>query len=249
MSQMRDSARSAEWVARVVAGNPMVKILDDAGNWTGNIRTCPVRLSFFKNSLHVPAKPTGEGGQVREDATPVFEVQMMVPPCASDQVRSVLLPLLADKERESFPKNFGPDGRSFGLHSPIRDQAERQNYAGYTPGGILLRATTRYKPPIVDTANNPIVDPKRAYPGVWALVSFNLFAYGDKAKLPKKGISLGLQAVMIVADDNILGGGAVDPKTQFRGVQIDSSFDAAAAFGSAPPPPPPARRSAADLLG
>ena len=234
MTQMKDSAKSAEWVARVVAENPIRKIMDAKGQWTGNILTCPVRLSFFNNSLHVAVAGKNDDGT---DKAPIFEVQALFPPCANDQIGSVLLPIIDAKARQDFPQNVGPDGSLFGIRTPLRRQDERQQYSGFTPGGFFLRATTQYKPPVVDTANNPIVDPSRAYPGVWALLSINLFKYAMKVN---KGLSFGLQAVMIVADDNKLAGGAVDTKTQFQGVKIDGGFDPVKAFGASAAPPPPA---------
>jgi hypothetical protein len=237
VSQMRDSAKSAEWVARVVAENPIQKVLDDNGQWAGNIRTCPVRLSFFNNSLHTAVAGKNDDGT---DKTPTFEVQALFPPCANDQITQVLLPLLYDRVRQDFPQNIGPDGSIFGIKTPLRRQEERQQYGGFTPGGFFLRATTQYKPPVVDSANNPIVDQNRAYPGVWGIISINLFKYAMKVN---KGVSFGLQAVMIVADDNKLGGGAVDAKAQFAGVKIDASFDAAKVFGAPTAPPPPVPHS------
>lgn len=256
MSQMRDSAKSAEWVAKMVAANPIAKIMNQqTGQWDGNIRTCPVRLNFFNNSLHTGVVGKNDDGTPR--TTAIFEIQMLFPPCAKAQVDAVLRPVLLDKMRGVFPASFNPqtgapvsvapDGFPYGLHSPLRMQDEKQNYAGFTPGGYFIRATTQYKPPVVDTANNPIVDTARAYPGVWALVSINLFDYGLRPVRPKKGISFGLQAVMLIADDTPLAGGGVDTKTQFAGVNIDSGFDPATAFGQNTPPPPV--RSAADLLG
>jgi hypothetical protein len=250
VSQMRDSAKSAEWVAKVVAENPIRKILNpQTGQWDGNILTCPVRLSFFDNSLHKMVYGKNDDGSTKTNGG--FEVQILFPPCATPQVDSVLRPLVRELEFASFPKNFGPDGNSFGLHSPFRNQAEKQNYAGFTPGGILIRAQTQYKPPVVDSANNPIVDESRAYPGVWALVSVNLFHYPKNAGnfKGKRGVNFGLQAVMIIADDNKLGGGAgVDTKTQFAGVKIDAAFDPASAFGQPVAPPAPALSSAQSAL-
>lgn len=242
MSQMRDSAKSAEWVERVVRENPIQKIMNpQTGQWDGNVRTCPVRLSFFDNSLHKMVYGKNDDGTTKQFGS--FEVQILFPPCATAQVDQVLRPLVRDMEFASFPKNFVPDGSSFGLHPPFRNQGEKQNYAGFTPGGILIRAQTQYKPPVVDTANNPIVDESRAYPGVWAIVSVNLFHYPKNAAKfkGKRGVNFGLQAVMIVADDNKLGGGtAANPATQFAGVRIDGSFDPARAFGAPAPAPAPA---------
>jgi hypothetical protein len=229
-------------VAKVVAENPIQKILNpQTGQWDGNIRTCPVRLSFFDNSLWKMVYGKNDDGSTKANGG--FEVQILFPPCASAQVDQVLRPLVREVELAAFPKNFGPDGQSFGLHSPFRNQAEKQNYGGFTPGGVLIRAQTQYKPPVVDMANNPIIDESRGYPGVWAIVSVNLFHYPKNAGnfKGKRGVNFGLQAVMIVADDNKLGGGAgVKPAEQFAGIKIDSAFDPASAFGqqSAAPPAP-----------
>lgn len=236
---MRNSTRSAEWVERIVRDNPIRKIMNEqTGAWDGNVLTCPVRINFFDNSLHTAREVKRDDGSVSQG----FEAIALFPPCATEQVQSVLWPIVYEMECTSFPANVGPDRRTFGLHSPFRMQDEKQNYAGYTPGGVFFSAKTQYKPPVVDTANNPIVDASRAYPGAWALLSVNLFAYGIRPVRPKKGVSFGLQAVMILADDTPLNGGGVDPKKQFAGVKIDSSFSPAQAFGQGqnrPPPAPP----------
>jgi hypothetical protein len=237
MSAMRDSTKPADWVAKMVEANPIQKILGASGAWDGNIRSCPVRLNFFHNSLHTPVSGKNDDGSNKVAG---FEVQGLFPPCAQSQIDGILRPLLAAFERQNFPNNFDPNGVGFGLHSPIRDQGEKRNFAGFTPGGALLRFGSQYKPPVVDTAMNPIVDTSRAYPGVWALVSFNMFAYGVKPPRPKKGVSFGLNAVVILADDTPLAGGAVDPATQFTGIKIDGAYDPAAAFGTAVPARPAA---------
>lgn len=235
---MRDSRMPDDWIERAVADNPIVKIVDPkTGQWSGNIRTCPVRLSYFNNALIVAHAGNNDNGGKN---TPMFEVQMLFPPCATAQIEAVMAPEVLAVEKARFPQNIDPaTGRSFGLHSPFRDQGEKRQYGGYTPGAIVITAKTQYKPQIVDSAGNPIVDESRAYPGVWALVSVNLFHYGISPPRPKKGVSFGLQAVMLIADDNKLGGGAVDAKTQFVGVKIDAKFDPAGAFGASRPPPAP----------
>lgn len=234
---MRDSRLPDDWIERAVADNPIVKIVDPkTGQWSGNIRTCPVRLSYFNNALFVAQKRTDDKGQPRP---PTFEVQMLFPPCATAQIEAVMVPEVLAVEKARFPQNIDPaTGRSFGLHSPFRDQGEKRQYGGYTLGAVVITGQTQYKPQIVDSAGNPIVDESRAYPGVWALVSVNLFHYGISPPRPKKGVSFGLQAVMLIADDDKLGGGAVDAKTQFVGVKIDAKFDPAGAFGASRPPPP-----------
>jgi len=108
-----------------------------------------------------------------------------------------------------FPSNINPQGQPFGLHCPPwRDQAEKQQYTGYTPGLPFFRCTTQYKPQIVDPGMNPIVDEARVYAGVWAILNVNLFSFGKNPPRPKKGVSIGLQGVMLIADDTKLAGGA-----------------------------------------
>jgi hypothetical protein len=141
-----------------------------------------------------------------------------------------------------FPANLHPQTRApFGLHNPLsRDQAEKPQYKGYTPGNPFLRFTSQYKPQVVDTNMNPIVDESRVYAGVWGIISFNLYVFGKSPPRPKKGVSLGLQSVMIVADDDALSGGAVAASEAFKSVKITPRFDARSMMappGSPPPPP------------
>jgi hypothetical protein len=141
--------------------------------------------------------------------------------------------------RADFPGDFDASGQPVGLHIPWRDQhTKAHKYAGYTSGFPFLRATTKFKPQIVDPANNPIVDEGRVYAGVWAIVSLNFYTFGKSPPRPKKGVSLSFSGIMIVADDQKLSGGAPDAATMFKGVNIDAHFDPSAAFGAAPGVPP-----------
>lgn len=229
---MKNSRLAPDWIARAVASNPFQKRPD------GTYITCPVRLAF----VHlVKPNPNAKNDDGTPKATPSYEVTALLPPGGKEQLEAVVWPDVYAALRMSFPSNFNPQGQPFGLHCPPwRDQGEKQQYAGYTPGLPFIRMTTQYKPQIVDPAMNPIVDENRVYAGVWAILNFNLFEFGKSPPRPKKGYSCGLQGVMLVADDEKLAGGAPDPKAQFAGVQVDAKFDAAAAFGAAPGAPPPA---------
>ena len=241
MSLMKNSRLGDDWIARAVANNPFQKMPD------GNFRTCPVRLAF----VHlVKPNPNAKNDDGTPKATPSYEVTALCPPGAMEQLHAVVWPELYALLRQSFPQNFNAQGQPFGLHCPPwRDQGEKQQFTGYTPGLPFLRLTTQYKPQIVDPANNPIVDEGRVYAGAWAILAFNMFEFGKSPPRPKKGYSLGLQGVMLIGDDEKLAGGAPDPKALFTGVQVDAKFDATAAFasmqmpGQAPPPgaimPPP----------
>lgn len=110
------------------------------------------------------------------------------------------------------------NGQYYAVDNPIRPCAEKPNMGGYTPGLFFTNVSSNFKPPIVDAGGNPIVDPQRVYPGVWAIAAVNAYASGKGQ--PKKGPRFGLQTIMIVGDDENLGGAAPDPQQMFRGVKV-----------------------------
>ena len=234
---MRDSKIPADYIARIVAANPLTKMPDGT-----SYRTMPLRLAFCHI---VKPNPNAKNDDGTPKATPSYEVTALLPPGAQAQLDAVLWPDIYALLRQEFPSNFQADGRPFGLHCPPwRDQGEKQQYTGYTPGLPFFRCTSQFKPQIVDPAMNPIidVDGNRVYPGVWAILSINLFVFGKSPPRPKKGVSIGLQSVMIIADDEKLIGGAPPPEQAFAGVQVESRFDPAGQFGAPPAPgaaPPP----------
>lgn len=223
----------AEWIARSVARVPMRKLVN------GNIATCPVRLAFI--DFFEPKKGKSDDGS--DKAT--YGCAVLFPPGAEAGLNVVLWAAWCEEARKAFPNNWRPDGQPFGLHWPVHPCDEKQQYAGYTPGLHYMNVSSQFKPAVIDTAMNPIVDPSRVYPGVWAVLALNLYSYKNK----KTGVSFGLQNVMLVGDDEKLGGGGTDPKEDFGHVDIDAHYDPAAAFGgaatTATPPmgvmPPPQR--------
>ena len=202
---MADSTNmSPEWVKSVLSKYPCT-VLE-----SGDIRTCPVRLSFpwvFKKQ-----EAMEEGGKPKYAATLLF-------PHGAD------LTVLRKAAEQTVREKWGEGaGKKFTIHSPFRDQKDKaERYDGYTPGAYFITSSSERKPPVVDTKRVPVVDEAKVYPGVWALVIVRPFAYEKKVK---RGISFGLQSLMIFHDDVQLGGGAIDPETAFAGVDpIDVSND------------------------
>jgi Protein of unknown function (DUF2815) len=228
---MMHSRMTDEWLAAVVRGNP-IRIAEK----TGNIITCPVRLQYV--NLFKPAKPQKGDSP---DKKPSYNTVCCLPPGVEAGINNIMRAAVYAEERKSFPNNFGPDGRSFGLHDPLRGQHEKmrtqegKEVKGFTPGLLCFTAGTQIKPVITDAAFNPIVDESRVYPGVWAIVALNVYPYKNKIS----GVNFGLQSIMIFADDEKTGGvGGSNPKDDFDGVQIDQAYNPTAAFGNTPVAPP-----------
>ncbi len=197
-----------EWISSALKNNPCVKLSN------GDIRTCPVRLSFpwlFKMSKPIPPNTEGKFG-----ASLLFPLGASIAALQAEAVETAKA-----KWGDKMPK----------LRSPFLSQDDdAERYVGYTPGAVLIRASSNQKVPVVDQNLAPIVEEERVYPGVWAIVTVRAFAY-DKGV--NKGVSFGLQAVMIIADDQNIGGtGAANPQQAFAGVKVDANLNPSALFGA-----------------
>ena len=224
---MKDSTLDVNWLQATMAANPPC-VLEN-----GNIFSGPVRLSF--PNLMKPSTKVDE--QTKQKVEGNYNCAVLFPIGADLQIFYRLWTELAYKE---YPEYWDAANQRFvGLESPFHDQNTKAFGAkpleGYTPGAIYFNSSSRFKPPIVDAGQNPIVDEKRVYPGVWAFLAFNLYVYGKSPPRPKKGCSFGLQSVMIIADDKNLGGAGADPKKDFAAVKINAQTNGAAMFGGAVP--------------
>lgn len=219
---MKDSNKSDAWIAKAVAANP-IRIAEN-----GNILTCPVRLHYV--NIFEPAKlgPKDAPDKVRK-----YGVTALFPLGVEAGINSIIKTAVFNAARAAFPGQFAPEtGEPSGLHFPMRAQAEKPDLPGFTRGGLYFNATSKFQPRIVDTSGVDVVVPSRAYNGVWALLALNPYTFNDPRK---KGVSLGLQMVMLFADDTRLISAKADPKKVFAGVNIDSSFDVDKGFGEGPP--------------
>lgn len=219
MTQMRDSTLDPRWLAEQMRVNPPKK-LDN-----GNIFSGPVRLAF--PNVFKPREKKGE-----EDAGGgKFGVTVLFPLGTDFRIFSEEWTKAA---REAFPKNWTPDGKPIGLHSPFHDQVEKtigvKPLMGFTPGAIYMNVSSQFKPQVVDISMNPIVDESKVYPGVWAFLSLNVYKYQNL----KTGIGFGLQSVMIIADDTKLGGAGSDPRQDFGGITITAQSNIADKMNAAP---------------
>lgn len=87
------------------------------------------------------------------------------------------------------------------LRIPLKDQAEKLDKdgnmrPGYVKGQKVITSTAKkeYKPGLVDSKGNDIIEPMGFYAGCWAIASLSPFAFDNKIK----GVSLGLRHVQLV---------------------------------------------------
>lgn len=223
---MRDSRVGDEWVQRTCANNPVQRVLGPDGRPNGNILTGPVRLSFT-DSIFV-AKPSQKG----DTTSPLKHgCTLLFPPFADMTIFWEEYNRIASAE---FSKHW--NGQQWvGLQEAYYNAGMKAHqYSGYTPNLYAMNVSSQIKPNVVDPRNNPIIDPAKVYPGVWAIVAVSGYASGKN--FPKKGPRFGLQSIMVIADDQNLAGSAPDPRTLFGGVNVQPPAMAPAQqFGQQPP--------------
>lgn len=201
-----------EWVERAWKMNPCAKLSN------GDVRTGPVRLSFphlFKAGKPVEADQEGKFGAV------------LLFPLGADI--SVIKAEASRVAKDKWPTIGTPQAPK--LKNPVQLQDENTGrYAGYVEGAYFIRTISNQKITPVDRNMAPVIDESAAYPGVWAVVTMRALTYDKKLS---KGVTFGLQNVMLIADDTNIGGtAAANPRDAFAGVTVEAGdIDADKAFG------------------
>jgi len=209
---MNASDMDPKWIEDMWAKFPCQKVVDPNGVENGNFRTGPVRGSFL--NIFERSKPIAPNPQGKFTATALF------PPAAD---LTVLKQAATETALSKWPTAGQQDGPT--LHTPFRQQAEKSNLDGYTPGGIFVVGVADQRQPyIVDSRGVPITDRTQAQSGYWYLMVLRPFTFDSGLK---KGVSFGLNGLMMIAKDREFGGGGSSPASDFHGVSIDTSAQAA----------------------
>lgn len=229
---MTNSIVGDKWVREVCQNNPTVMLPGE----NRLISSGPVRLAFC-DTLWEPKAPSGQ-----PNGTPKYSVCGLYSPFADMNVYySEYYRICAEMFADHYNPHLQPPGYS-GLENPFHDCAQKAHkFEGFTPGLLYVNHTSKFKPSIVDAtpAKNIITDKAKVYPGVWAILVVNAYGYGKSPPQPKKGVSFGLQAVMIIGDDQNLAGGGIDPREAFKHANVrPPAINPASLAGLAPPPPP-----------
>lgn len=211
--QMNASDMDPKWVEEMWAKFPCQKVIDANGQPNGNYRTGPVRGSFL--NVFERGKPVPPATQGKFTATALF------PPAAD-------LGVLKTAATEAALAKWPTAGQVGGptLHTPFRQQADKANIEGYTAGGVFIVGVADQRQPyIVDSRGVPITNKDEAQSGFWYLMVLRPFVFDSGLK---KGVSFGLNGLMMIAKDKTFGGGGSSPAADFAGVSIDTSAQAAA---------------------
>lgn len=227
--------KTAEWIHNAVKKNPCILLPD------GNIRTCPVRLSFpqqvFKPEKFDPEDP---GSKAKYTCTFLF-------PASADL--TLLRQQLAIAGQDEWGDKFEDYLQADGFAKPLQDQGRKKQYEGYVPGSFFLTASGERKP-IVQDANGALIpgDESKVQAGYWAFAILNVYAfnYRKSANGPviKRGLGFGLGAIRMIAEDVVFGGGFVDAEKAFAGIDIDADVNPTGLFSGSTG----GAKSAADLL-
>lgn len=224
---MRHSIVGDAWIQEMCRLNPVQRVLNDKGEPNGNILSGPVRLAFCDTLIEAGPMMKSDPNSRIGHATAVLFTPYFDPAIFWEEYYRIAA--------SDFANHWVPETRQYaGLDNPIVScDAKSQKYEGFTPGLLTMNTSSQYKPPIVNGQQMPVT-PDKVYPGVWAILALNVYASGKKS--PRKGPRFGLQTIMIVGDDKNLGGGAPDPRQQFRGVNVKPPVAVpAAAFGAGAP--------------
>ena len=228
---MTNSIVGDKWIREVCQNNPTV-MLPGEGRL---ISSGPVRLAF-SDTLFEPKAPSNQ-----PNGTPKYSVCALYSPFSDMGIYyAEYYRICGEMFADYYNPHLNPPGYS-GLENPFHDCALKANkFEGFTPGLFYVNHTSKFKPAIVDSsaARNPITDKSKVYPGCWAILVVNAYGYGKSPPQPKKGVSYGLQAVMVIGDDQNLSGGGIDPREAFKAANVKPpTINPGSLAGLAPPPP------------
>lgn len=238
MALMLDTNMDDAWIAAAMRANPPQRVRDQSGNLTDNVLSGICRLAFAEHPVGGLLRVNSPKLDLKTNKTadPKFSAILLFPPGTD---LTALRAAHWDKTVKEWASRYHAPTQSFpDLHDPFHPQAKKVKYPGFTPGGeyIAASANAKFKPSVVDSAFNPIVDEDQVRSGVWAVVMLNTYKYGENQ--PVKGIGFGLLSVMVMQQDRRLGGlGAIDPRSAFSGVVNTPAVADPNAMFAAPRPP------------
>lgn len=175
---------------------------------SGNIITCEGRLAYV--SLFKPTLPKGETDQEKAR----YQTSIAFP-------KNSELALLNEAVEQCAVEKFGPDyKKKFKVKKPFlktEDYPKLGLDSAEFP--VFIRTNSPSKPQVVTATMRAVGDDQQdqVYSGRWACVSVRPYAYDHPTG--GKGVSLGLQNVQLLRDDEPLAAGRVAAEQEFEPVE------------------------------
>jgi hypothetical protein len=169
----------------------MTKVVNPTKVITGKVR--------FSYCNILEAKATVEGGQEK------YSTSIIIPKSDTVTLEKINKAIeAAYNEGEAKLRGTGKTVPALSaIHIPLRDgDVEKADDLAYKDS-YFLNASSISAVGIVDAALNPILDPSEIYSGMYGKVSISFYAYNKNGA---KGIAVGLNNVLKLADGDHLGG-------------------------------------------
>ena len=177
---------------------------------TPNIVVTPEFRMVFPN-LFVPRafKRNGkEAGEVKYGLTMLFDPKTIEP------LKSAVKHVIAEKWPGRDPKTLklpftGGDAQA-------AKSAANKKDGDFFKGTVVVKASSKFKPGVVDAQSEPILDPGRIYSGCYGHAELNFVAYDAVGAGGQDGVTAYVNFVLKTRDGDRIAG--KDAKTVFAGI-------------------------------
>lgn len=134
------------------------------------------------------------------DGEPKYSVSIIIPKEDEKTVKKIYAAV--DAAIEDGKSKFGKKVNTASLKLPLRDGDTEKDDEAYE-NSYFLNANSKQKPQVVDKNVDPILDEDAIYPGVYARVSLNFYAFSVNGN---RGVAVGLGNIQKIKDGPMLGG-------------------------------------------
>ena len=167
-----------------------------------------VRFSYC--TLTTPRAPFGNPA-----GDPVYSTVVLIPK-TNTEAKAALDAAIEKVKAQGVSTKWGgilPGMLSLPIHDGDGMKPRGGAYGPECKGMWVINAKSKNRPFIVDRNVQEIIDPAQIYSGMWGNVSLSLFAYSNSGN---NGISVGLNGVQKIRDDEALGGAGVTAQDAFQ---------------------------------
>lgn len=181
---------------------------------TTKINVGPVRLSY----PHLFTPQAVEGSISKN-----YSVCLLIPKNDTELINKLKQAMIA-----SIPESAKNAGKlKPGYRLPLRD-GDTEKQQDEFKGMFFMNCKSTLKPQVVKKVNGVFVacTEEEMYPGVWAYVNINFFAYDRNGN---RGLSCSLNAVCKYKDDESFSGSSVNAEQLFQGVDLPDTSAASQA--------------------